>query len=61
MLKLPIVDMPLEKLSVYTGTNPCPADIHDYWNIALAEMNEIDPEVQLKPAPYTFPETECVD
>ncbi len=58
---MPIVDMPLEKLRVYTGTNPCPADIDDYWNIALAEMNEIDPEVQLKPAPYTFPETECFD
>ena len=35
---MPIVDMPLEKLKVYQGINPRPADFDAYWDEALKEM-----------------------
>lgn len=43
---MPIVDMPLEELKKYKGSSPCPADIDEYWDDALAEMNAVDPQVQ---------------
>lgn len=58
---MPIVDMPLSKLKEYTGINPCPSDIDEYWDMALIEMNKIDSEVELIPAPYKFPTVECFD
>lgn len=58
---MPIVDMPLSKLKEYTGINPCPSDIDEYWDMALIEMNKIDSEVELIPAPYKYPTVECFD
>lgn len=43
---MPLVDMPLEKLREYKGVSPCPKDIDEYWDIALAEMNAIDPKAE---------------
>ena len=40
---MPIVDMPLEKLKVYQGRNPRPADFDEFWNKSLAELRAIDP------------------
>ena len=40
---MPIVDMPLEKLKNYNGTNPRPDDFDEYWDEALQEMWAIDP------------------
>ena len=37
-----LVDMPVEKLYSYNGSNPCPKDIDEYWDAALAEMDAID-------------------
>lgn len=39
---MPIIDMPVEKLKVYTGSSPCPADIDEYWDNALKEMDALD-------------------
>ena len=39
---MPIVDMPLEKLYQYKGSSPCPEDIDEYWDTALAEMDALD-------------------
>ena len=36
---MPLVDMPLEKLKTYEGVSPCPKDIDEYWDTAIAEMN----------------------
>lgn len=42
-------DMPLEELSRYQGTNPKPADFDAYWDAALAEMQAVDPQVEIIP------------
>ncbi|MCK9478011.1 MAG: acetylxylan esterase [Firmicutes bacterium] len=58
---MPLVDMPLAKLREYTGINPCPSDIDQYWDLALEEMNKITAEVELVPLGYKFPTVECFD
>ena len=42
---MPMLDMPLEKLKKYKGTNPRPADFDEYWDRAVAEMLAVDPQV----------------
>lgn len=42
-------DMPFEKLKDYQGVNPKPSDFDAYWDAALAEMNAIDPQVEIIP------------
>ncbi|WP_159886537.1 acetylxylan esterase [Paenibacillus puerhi] len=56
---MPIVDMPLEKLKTYEGRNPKPADFDAYWEKALEEMKEVDPQVELVPAEFQVPFAEC--
>ena len=36
---MPVVDMPLEKLREYTGTNPMPSDFDLFWDERLKEVN----------------------
>ena len=43
---MPLVDMSVEKLFQYQGSTPCPQDIDQYWDDALAEMNALDPQAQ---------------
>ena len=43
---MPTVDMPIEKLYEYKGSSPCPEDIDEYWDAALAEMNALDPKAE---------------
>ena len=50
---MPLVDMPLEKLRVYEGRNPRPADFDEFWDASLAELDAIDPNPTFKP--YDFP------
>lgn len=40
-------DMSHEVLKTYKGTNPRPADFDAYWETALAEMNAVDPQIQI--------------
>ena len=47
---MPAVDMSLEKLKVYNGKNPRPADFDEFWESALAEMRATDPKVEIIPA-----------
>lgn len=58
---MPMVDMPLEKLLEYTGKNPCPADIDEFWDRSLAEMRAVDPQVELVKADFQTPMVECFD
>ncbi len=55
---MPIVDMPVEKLREYMGSSPCPADIDEYWDSALAEMNALDPKAEF--VKNSFP-SNCAD
>ncbi len=47
---MPVLDKPLHELRSYTGINPKPSDFDDYWTRALAELDGIDPELELIPA-----------
>lgn len=50
---MPIVDMPLEKLKVYSGINPRPYDFDAFWNRSLEELYAIDPQAEF--LPYDYP------
>ena len=53
--------MPLEKLLQYTGRNPRPADFDTYWERGLAEIEALDPQVELIPHALDAPFAECFD
>ncbi|NMA85334.1 MAG: acetylxylan esterase [Epulopiscium sp.] len=56
---MPVVDMPLEKLRVYQGTNPIPVDMDQYWDKALAEMEQVDPQVVIEKSDFQVDFAEC--
>jgi len=58
---MPIIDMPLEQLRTYQGTNPRPTDFDEYWERALAEMRAVDPQIELVPSTFQAPNAECFD
>jgi cephalosporin-C deacetylase len=58
---MPLIDMPLEQLKTYKGTNPKPADFDAYWDGALAEMRSLDPKIELIPSDFQTPAAECFD
>lgn len=58
---MPQLDMPLEKLHQYEGSNPKPADHEAYWERALAEMKAVDPQIELVPSSFQTPQAECFD
>ena len=58
---MPLIDMPLDELKKYKGTNPKPNDFDKYWTDALAEMNSIDPNPQFTLAEIQFKNVECYD
>ena len=45
---MPVVDMPIEELRVYTGTNPRPTDFDEYWDAALVELDGVAPDVEIR-------------
>ncbi|HHN45854.1 MAG TPA: acetylxylan esterase [Planctomycetes bacterium] len=53
--------MKLPDLLKYNGRNPRPDDFDEFWDRSLAEMQAIDPEVELKPAKFQAPGAECYD
>ncbi|KAA3662124.1 MAG: acetylxylan esterase [Chloroflexi bacterium] len=52
-------DFPLEELYTYQGINPRPANFDDFWERGLAEMQAIDPQVELVPADFQVDFAEC--
>ena len=58
---MPVLDMPLEKLREYTGSNPRPTDFDTYWGEALAELDAVDPQTEYVKAPFQSPGAECHD
>ncbi|MCK5738288.1 alpha/beta fold hydrolase [bacterium] len=54
-----LFDMPIEKLSTYSGTNPKPADFETYWDTAINEMQHLDPDIELIPADFQTDFAEC--
>lgn len=58
---MPVVDMPLEQLKNYYGSSPCPADIDEYWDNAIAEMKAIDYNAEFIKADFESKEAEYYD
>ena len=58
---MPLIDKPLSELRNYQGINPRPDDFDAYWDEALAEMAAVDPQVELRLAPFQVPYAECFD
>ena len=54
-----LFDMPLAELESYQGTNPKPDDFDAYWDAALAEMEALDPQVELIPADFQSAIADC--
>lgn len=54
-------DMPLEQLKTYQGRNPRPDDFDEFWDNGIAEMQAIDPEVELIRSDFQTPYAECLD
>ena len=52
-------DMPLEELYTYQGINPRPNDFDAFWDRAIAEMQALDPQVDLVPADFQTSFAEC--
>jgi cephalosporin-C deacetylase len=52
-------DMPLEELRNYQGINPRPADFDAFWDRGLAEIDILDPKVELKPADFETSFADC--
>lgn len=52
-------DMPLEQLKTYQGINPRPDDFDRFWEQSLAEMQSLDPELELRPADFQTSFAEC--
>ena len=58
---MPIVDMPLSELKNYKGINPKPKDFDEFWDKSLAELDKIDPKVELKKAEFQTSFADCFD
>ena len=54
-----IFDMPYEQLEVYSGTNPCPDDFDAYWSSAMAELQSVDPQVEIILADFQTTFADC--
>jgi cephalosporin-C deacetylase len=46
-------DLPLEQLYTYHGSTPKPADFNAFWDQSLAEMQALDPQIELRPADFS--------
>jgi len=56
---MPVLDMSLQELFSYKGTNPRPEDFDDYWTKALSEMKSLGTGYTLEPADITIPFGTC--
>ena len=54
-------DMSLAELETYQGINPRPDDFDSFWEEALAEMREVDPQIEISPASFQTSVAECSD
>lgn len=54
-----LFDMPMEQLREYQGVNPRPGDFDAFWDRGLAEMQALDPQMELVPADFQTPFADC--
>jgi len=51
----------LRELKEYRGGSPCPDDFEEYWSAALAELETVPSQPELRPASFQAPGVECFD
>ncbi|MCK5529262.1 MAG: acetylxylan esterase [Kiritimatiellae bacterium] len=56
---MPLVDMSLEKLKLYEGTNPKPDNFDEFWDTGLEEMRGLDANVEMIAADFQVPFAKC--
>ena len=56
---MPMIDMPLKELYKFEGLNERPADMEEYWDRAIAEMEALGTDCELIPADFQIPGAEC--
>lgn len=52
-------DLPLDQLYTYQGSSPKPSDFDTFWDHNLAVMDDLDPEIELKPADFKSSIADC--
>lgn len=45
---MPMIDLPLEQLQQYRGTNPCPSDFDDFWRERVQEAQDVLLQYEIK-------------
>lgn len=55
------IDMPLEALQLYQGTNPRPEDFDLYWEKALADLCATDPDATMSRCSFQPRSANCYD
>lgn len=59
---MPMLDKPLSELKDYRGCSQRPADFDEYWERALAELDGVDPAVEMTPSPdFSCASADCFD
>jgi cephalosporin-C deacetylase len=58
---MPLLDKPLPELYEYQGINPRPDDFDTFWDDGLTEMEELDQQIELRPARFSVGFAECFD
>lgn len=58
---MPAFDLPLDELRTYSGRNPRPDDLDEYWAAALAELEAVDSQVRLDPVAHPAHYAQCFD
>jgi len=56
---MPLIDMPVDALKIYMGTNPRPDDFDAYWDAALAALDRTDADITLARANILSKSAEC--
>jgi cephalosporin-C deacetylase len=58
---MPVLDLNIDELKTYGGSNPRPADFDSYWKRALDEMKRVDGDPILVPSDFKAPGVDCFD
>lgn len=54
-------DLPPERLTSYSGTNPKPEDFEEYWNATLEEVDALPDQVNIQKADFQVPGVQCYE
>ena len=58
---MPNIDLPLDELKKYRGTNPTPLNMFEFWQESLDELRETEAGVVITPAEFQTPLCDCYD